>query len=453
MHDRTRRGHSPSVRISVIGTGYLGATHAACLASWGHDVVGVDSDPRRVDILAKGDVPFHEPGLSTLLASGMAAGTLRFTTDIASVADCDSHFLCVGTPQRGDGQAADLSALWTAAVAVVRRMRAGAILIGKSTVPVGTARLFAAALSRLHDGPVRLAWNPEFLREGQAVADTLRPNRLVFGLNDPADELVLREIYASPLAEGVPAITTSLETAELAKAAANVMLAARISLVNVLAETCERTGADMRELTAVLGRDERIGPAVLVPGIGYGGGCLPKDSRAFAERADELGVFGARRLVNDIDAVNNHQRIRTVELARGLLGGQVAGRRVGVLGAAFKAGSDDIRDSPAVEVACRLRDLGAMVRVYDPRAGDNLRRTVAVGVAEDVVSACSEAELVLVLTEWPEFVDLDPRNLAPVVRRQVVIDGRQVLETGKWQSAGWQVHTLGRGRAPSACAS
>ncbi|MGN6251020.1 MAG: UDP-glucose dehydrogenase family protein [Marmoricola sp.] len=444
---RQTLGTSAFVRISVIGTGYLGATHAACLAAWGHTVVGVDTDPARADRLASGSAPFHEPGLDALLAEGVAAGRLSFGTDPAAAADCDAHFLCVGTPQRGTGGEADLRPLWGATEALLPHLRPESLLIGKSTVPVGTARRLLDWCVDRAARPVSLAWNPEFLREGHAVADTLHPDRLVFGVGEAGDERVLRRIYAAALTSGVPAVTTGLETAELAKVAANLMLAARIDLVNLLAETCEASGADVRDLTRVLGLDPRIGSAVLVPGIGYGGGCLPKDSRAFGARAEELGVPGARAFVDHLDAINERARDRAVQAARALLGGAVEGAAVAVLGAAFKAESDDVRDSPALDVACRMHRLGADVRVYDPRAAANVRRAAPeLAVCPSAADACAAAEVVMVLTEWDEFAGLDPHELAHLVRVPAVVDGRQVLDTAAWVDAGWDVHTLGTGR-------
>jgi len=436
------------VLLSVIGTGYLGATHAACLAAFGHEVVGVDVDPAKVARLASGSAPFHEPGLDALVRRGVESGRLRFDTDSRSAAGADAHFLCVGTPQRAGSDAADLSALDAAVGSLVPHLRRPCLVVGKSTVPVGTARRLAGRLrAECPAGDaVGLAWNPEFLREGHAVEDSLGPDRLVFGVTDDESDLVLREIYAPALARGVRVVRTDLETAELAKVSANVMLAARVSLVNLLAEVCEAADADIEDLTSILGLDPRIGSRFLAPGIGYGGGCLPKDTRAFVARAEELGVDGPLDLIREVDAVNAHQRARTVDLAVRLLGGSARGRRVGVLGAAFKADSDDVRDSPALDVAARLVELGADLRLHDPRAMANARRAVpALSTAETVEGACRDAELVLVLTDWEEFRGLDPVALAGVVRRPVVIDGRLAIDADKWEAAGWEVRALGRG--------
>jgi len=421
------------MRISVVGTGYLGATHAACLAAWGHEVVGIDRDRDRIASLRAGRVPFHEPGLDELI------GGVRFADDPAEVAGCDLHFLCVGTPQAADGSA-DLSALDEAVAAIAPHVRPESLVVGKSTVPVGTASTLAPRLGRL-------AWNPEFLREGSAVHDTLHPDRLVFGVQDPDDVADLRAVYAVPIDEGVPVVTTDLPTAELAKVSANLLLATRLSVVNVLAEVCERSGADVADLVEVLGLDERIGARMLTPGLGYGGGCLPKDSRAFGHRGRELGVEEARRLVDVVDDINLHQRSRAAETAMALVDG-VSEPTVAVLGAAFKPGTDDIRDSPAVDVARRVAAAGPRVVVYDPWANRHVRHhEPLLAVADDAERACEGADAVLVLTDWPEFRDLDPDRLRRVVRRPRVLDGRHAIDAAKWRAADWQVTVLGRPRS------
>jgi UDPglucose 6-dehydrogenase len=436
------------MQISVIGTGYLGATHAACLAEWGHDVVGLDREPARVEPLALGRAPFHEPGLDDLLERGREGGRLRFTTDPEEIGDCEVHFVCVGTPQSHDGDAAELAAVWSAADTVAQVHRRPALVVGKSTVPVGTADQVRDRLADASGGDLALAWNPEFLREGQAVADSLRPERVVLGTDDPADDAVLRRVYAPLVHDGVPVVSTDLATAELAKASANLMLAARISTVNLLAEVCEKAGGDAADLTRVLGLDSRIGRHMLVPGIGYGGGCLPKDSRAFAARAAELGVPGAADFVAQVDRVNRHQVDRTITIAGELLSRPLAAARIGVLGAAFKGDSDDLRESPALAVARGPAGRWAHVRVHDPAAAAGVRRQAPeLEVLDGPVQACRDADLVLVLTDWPEFGDLDPERLAGIVATPTVLDGRQVLDAAKWRAAGWRVYTLGSGEA------
>lgn len=436
------------MRISVIGTGYLGATHAACLAAVGHEVVGVDNDPARTETLARGQAPFHEPGLDRLLQEGVTSGRLTFGTDCAAAADAEVHFLCVGTPQRPGSHAADLSALDAAVDALLPRLERPSLVVGKSTVPVGTAAKLGERLRR--EAPagdaVGIAWNPEFLREGHAVEDSLHPDRLVLGVETDEADQVLREVYAPQIAEGVPVVRTDLATAELAKVSANVMLAARISLVNMLAEVCEASNADVADLTRILGLDERIGSKFLNPGVGFGGGCLPKDTRAFVARAEELGVGGPAAVLREVDAINMRQRARTIDKAVDLLGGSVHGRKVAVLGAAFKAGSDDVRDSPALDVAATLEARGADVHVYDPRATANaVRARPGLRPAQSAEDACRDADVLLVLTDWDEFRGLEPVALADVVRHPRVVDGRLVLDPDKWRAAGWDFQALGRG--------
>ena len=436
------------MRVSVLGTGYLGATHAACLASCGHQVVGVDTNADQIKRLAAGAAPFHEPGLDALLREGVDSGSLTFTVDYAAAAPADVHFLCVGTPQRAGSHAADLTALWSSVESLAPLLDRPCLVVGKSTVPVGTAlqvrdRLRATAPAG--EG-VDLAWNPEFLREGHAVEDSLHPDRLVFGVDGDAGYRTLCEVYAAMLTAGVPAVCTDLATAELAKVSANVMLATRISLVNLLAEVCEAADADVGDLTRILGYDDRIGPKFLTPGVGFGGGCLPKDTRAFAVRAEELGVGDPVALLREVDAINMRQRARTVNMAVDMVGGRATGSTVAVLGAAFKAGSDDVRDSPALDVAATLQARGARVCVYDPAASANARRAQPrLGIANSVEDACRNADITLVLTDWPEFGSIDPAGLIDVVRHPRIIDGRLALDPDRWRAAGWDFHALGRG--------
>ncbi|GHE54144.1 UDP-glucose 6-dehydrogenase [Streptomyces spiralis] len=425
------------MRLTVIGTGYLGATHAACMAELGHEVVGVDVDAGKIAALRAGRAPFHEPGLSALLARHTASGRLRFTTAYEEAgAFGQVHFVCVGTPQRRDCDGADLSCVESAFAGIARHARKGALLVGKSTVPVGTA----ARLAEEHGAEI--AWNPEFLREGFAVEDTLRPDRLVFGVRTGRAERLLRQVYGPVLAAGTPLVVTDFATAELAKTAANSFLATKISFINAMAEVCEAAGGDVRKLSEVLGCDGRIGRAYLRAGVGFGGGCLPKDIRAFAHRSAELGVDLG--FLHAVDAINMRRRDRTVALARELCGGSVLGARVAVLGAAFKPDSDDVRDSPALNVAARLGLDGADVTVYDPEALDNARKAFPLlGYALSVPEALRGAELVLLLTEWPRFREIDPRWAAGLVSRPRIVDGRGVLDPDRWTAAGWRFCALG----------
>jgi UDPglucose 6-dehydrogenase len=435
------------MRLSVVGCGYLGATHAACMAELGHDVVGVEVDRSRLSRLEAGDLPFFEPRLPELLRRNVAAGRLCFTSDVSEAAGADVHFLCVGTPQLGDALGADLSQVHGAVAALAPHLTRPALVVGKSTVPVGTARGLADALRR--DAPagaaVELAWNPEFLREGFAVQDTLEPDRLVFGVRSPAAEERLRDVYATPIDVGTPVITTTLETAEMSKLAANAFLATKISFINAVAEMCEVSGADVVSLADTLGFDTRIGRRFLNAGVGFGGGCLPKDIRAFQHRAGELGVEDMMGLLDDVDRINQRRRERAVQVAAQLLGGRLGGARVAVLGAAFKPESDDVRDSPALWIAGQLQLSGAAVRVHDPQAMSNARdRFPTLEYADSVADACHRADLVMLLTEWQQFRKLTPEDLEDLVARRCIFDGRNVLDPQAWRAAGWTYHGVGR---------
>jgi UDPglucose 6-dehydrogenase len=442
---------SGGLHLTVFGAGYLGITHAAAMASLGFDVLGVDTDPGRVDRLNGGGLPIYEPDLAELLRSGLAAGRLRFSTSYPEAAAFgDVHFICTGTPQQPGSDAADLSQVDSCVAALAPLLDRPCLVVGKSTVPVGTARRLAAGLAAAGTA-AELAWNPEFLREGSAVADTLAPDRIVAGVTSTRAEGLLREVYAKPLAGGTPFIVTDLETAELAKAAANAFLATKISFINAMAEICEAAGGDVRALAEVLGADERIGRSFLRAGLGYGGGCLPKDVRAFSARAKELGVGDALAFLREVDAINLRRRARTADLAAELAGGNLAGASLCVLGAAFKPGSDDVRDSPALDVAQILTGLGARVTVYDPAAMDNARRVSPdLGYAASLAEAARDAQVVLLLTEWPEFAALTPGQLDGIVARRNIIDARNALDPAQWREAGWEYRALGVATGTSA---
>jgi UDPglucose 6-dehydrogenase len=433
------------------------------MAEWGHQVVGIDVDEAKIAELAQGRAPFFEPGLPQILARGRDSGHLQFATDIAAVArppqtadDVPAtgpvvHFICVGTPQRRGELSADTHYVHAALTALLPHLHPGDLVVGKSTVPVGTATRLAQTIASACPG-VLLAWNPEFLREGHAVTDTQHPDRIVYGL--PADPLAARQatdlldaVYAPALGEGTPRITTDYATAELVKTAANAFLATKISFINAMAEVCETAGADVTALATAIGHDTRIGNQFLRPGLGFGGGCLPKDIRAFMARAGELGVDQALTFLREVDAINMRRRTRMVDLARDVLGGSFLGRKVTVLGAAFKPHSDDIRDSPALNVAAQIRLQGAEVVVTDPAALDNARRTWPdLHYEEKTETACSGADVILLLTEWPEYTQLDPTTLTDTVRSRNILDGRNALDPATWTAAGWTYRALGRPR-------
>lgn len=438
------------MRCTVFGTGYLGATHAVGMAQLGHDVLGVDIDPGKVAKLAGGDIPFYEPGLRKMLSSTLAAGRLRFTTDYrAAAAFADVHFLGVGTPQKKGEYGADLRHVHAVIDELVPLLTRPAVIVGKSTVPVGTAADLGAHARRLAPGgvDVEVAWNPEFLREGFAVHDTLHPDRIVVGVQSDSRraEASLRELYRPILDQDVPFLVTDLQTAELVKVSANAFLATKISFINAISEVCEAAGADVTVLADALGYDPRIGRKFLNAGLGFGGGCLPKDIRAFMARAGELGADQALTFLREVDSINMRRRTRMVELATTACGGSLLGANIAVLGAAFKPESDDVRDSPALNVAGQLQLNGATVNVFDPKALDNAHRLFpTLNYAVSVAEACDRADAVLVLTEWSAFVDLDPADLAERVRARVIVDGRNCLDVRRWQRAGWRVHALGR---------
>jgi len=433
-----------ALKLSVVGCGYLGATHAACMSSLGFEVIGVDTDPEKIAMLSKGELPFYEPGLDTLLASEMKTGRLTFTTDFSAIADADVHFICVGTPQSKDGLAADLTYVKSAVQAVAPHLKKGSLVVGKSTVPVGTAQGLREQLAQ--SAPqADLAWNPEFLREGFAVEDTLTPNRLVVGVaNDRAEE-ILKEVYKPIIDLGTPWIRADLPTSELVKVAANSFLATKISFINAMAEVCEAAGGDVTVLAKAIGYDPRIGNRFLQAGIGFGGGCLPKDIRAFMARAEELGAKQALEFLREIDAINLRARQRVIDVVRAELTDDLTAYKIAVLGAAFKPDSDDVRDSPALDIAAQLQAAGASVVVHDPKAIENARkRFPKLGFAANVQECVKDSDLILHLTEWREYRELDPKALASLVKKKIVIDGRNALDRDKWRSAGWQFHALGR---------
>jgi UDPglucose 6-dehydrogenase len=436
------------LRISVIGTGYLGLTHAVCMADLGHQVLAIDVDAEKIAKAARGETPFFEPGLEPLLRKNLDAGRLRFTDSFAEVGEFgDVHFICVGTPQAKDGGGnADLSYVFSAAEALAPHLTRATLLVGKSTVPVGTSR---EIIARVHAAApagdlVDYAFNPEFLREGYAVQDSLTPDRIVFGVTSDAADDLMRAVYAIPLASGIPGLTMDLETAELVKVAANSFLATKISFINVMAEMCEASGADVIRLADAIGIDERIGRKFLSPGLGFGGGCLPKDIRAFRATAEDKGVDSLVDLLTTVDTINLGRRDRVISLARGAVG-DLSGKRIAVLGAAFKPNSDDIRDSPSLAISGRLADEGAIVTVHDPVAMPNAARVRPdLRYADSVHDAARGADLVLHLTEWADYRAIDPDALRSIVTNPVLIDGRCTLDADVWRAAGWTVLIPGR---------
>jgi len=430
--------------LSVIGCGYLGATHAACMSSLGFTVIGVDTDPEKVAMLSRGELPFYEPGLDTLLAQEIATGRLTFTTDFSAIADADVHFICVGTPQSADGFAADLTYVKSAVVAIAPYLKDGALVVGKSTVPVGTAQGLHDELKK--SAPqADLAWNPEFLREGFAIEDTLKPNRLVVGVTNDRAEQILKEAYKPLLALNTPWIRADLATSELVKVAANSFLATKISFINAMAEICEAAGGDVTVLAKAIGYDPRIGSRFLQAGIGFGGGCLPKDIRAFMARAEELGAKSAVEFLHEIDAINLRARQRVIDVVRNDLSADLTQYKIAVLGATFKPDSDDVRDSPALDIAVQLHAAGANVLIHDPKGIEPARKRFPnLNFSETITECVKDADLILHLTEWKEYRALDPFIIGQLVKSKMIIDGRNALDRELWRSAGWKFHALGR---------
>ncbi len=433
-----------ALKLSVIGTGYLGATHAACMASLGFEVIGYDTDASKIDLLSKAKVPFYEPDLEELLAEQIKSGRLTFTKNINDLATADVHFICVGTPQVKGGNAADLSYVNSALEGIAQIVKPGGLVVGKSTVPVGTASKLRDRLIALNP-KADLAWNPEFLREGFAVEDTLKPNRLVVGVMSDEAERILKEVYAANLKENTPWVRADLPTAELVKVAANSFLATKISFINAMAEVCEASGGDITVLAKAIGYDPRIGSRFLQAGIGFGGGCLPKDIRAFMARAEELGAKQAVEFLKEIDAINLRARQRIIELVRKDLSNDLSGKKIAVLGAAFKPDSDDVRDSPALDISAQIQAAGALVTVHDPKAIANAqKRFPGLNYAQEINETLKDAELVLHLTEWKIYRELNPVQIKSLVKTPIIIDGRNALDREAWRAAGWKFRALGR---------
>lgn len=433
-----------TLKLSVIGTGYLGATHAACMSSLGFEVIGFDIDLSKIEMLSKGQVPFYEPGLEDLLVAQLKSGRLSFTNSIVDLANADVHFICVGTPQVKNGNAADLTYVNSAVESIAKYVKPGGLVVGKSTVPVGTAARLREQLIKLNS-KADLAWNPEFLREGFAVEDTLKPNRLVVGVVNDRAEDILKEVYANNLAQNTPWVRADLPTSELVKVAANSFLATKISFINAMAEVCEASGGDVTVLAKAIGYDPRIGSRFLQAGIGFGGGCLPKDIRAFMARAEELGAKQAVEFLKEIDAINLRARQRVIELVRKDLANDLTGKKIAILGAAFKPDSDDVRDSPALDIAAQIQAAGAVVTVHDPKAITNAqKRFPALIYDESIEGTIKDASIVLHLTEWKIYQDIDPVKIKNQVKSAIIIDGRNALDRSKWQKAGWKFRALGR---------
>ena len=436
------------MKISVIGCGYLGAVHAASMAELGHDVIGIDVDQARIDTLARGKAPFHEPGFDELLQKN--AARLTFTTAMAAVKDARVHFVAVGTPQASDGSA-DMGYVNSAIEGLLSFIGEGHLVVGKSTVPVGTAERLSEQVTST--GAV-LMWNPEFLREGFAVQDTLSPDRLVYGIPEGNSgewaTATLDALYEQILATGTPRLLMNFATAELVKVSANAFLATKISFINAMAEIAEVTGANVTQLADAIGHDARIGRRFLNAGVGFGGGCLPKDIRGFVARAEELGVGQSLSFLRDVDAINLRRRARVLDILVEELG-DLTGKTIAVWGMAFKPDSDDIRDSPALDITESLARAGAKVVAADPAALEPAQRRLAqsglsdsISLTVDHLEAARNADALVIATEWKQFSEASPLEVAGLLATALVIDGRNCLDSDAWKKAGFRYRGMGR---------
>jgi len=436
------------LKLSVIGCGYLGAVHAAAMAELGHDVIAIDVDQAKIDMLSSAQAPFFEPGLPEILNSALKAGRLTFTTDMSKARDASVHFIAVGTPQQAGSNSADMTFVNAAVDSLIPFLDDTDVVVGKSTVPVGTAERLETKL-REAGSRAAMVWNPEFLREGFAVKDTITPDRLVFGINKDLNFKqnldVMKKVFSYAISEGTPVVVTDRNTAELVKIAANSFLATKISFINAMSEIAEATGANVTELADAIGYDERIGRKFLNAGIGFGGGCLPKDIRAFMARAEELGLAQSVSFLGDVDQINLRQRQRVINKVISMMGSDLSGSTVAVLGLAFKPQSDDIRDSPALDVAHQLAKLGARVRSFDPEAIPNAQRVAPeLSFADSVETVLEGADIAVLVTEWPEFVSLDPHVVGNLMNHKRMVDARNVLNVSQWREAGFTFESMGR---------
>lgn len=433
------------MQITVVGMGYLGVTHAVTMSKLGHQVLGIENNLDRISALENGVLPFYEPGLEIALRDELLSGRLSFAkTHDLRTNEASVHFICVGTPQKEDSLGADTRQVFTAVRELSQWLKPKCVVVGKSTVPLGTAKAIRTLLEESSSPEVRVAWNPEFLREGSALEDSLKPDRIVVGAWDSDTFAILREVYGPLIEKQVPFLEMDVDTAELVKASANAYLATKISFINAMAEIAEVSGADVGGLALALGFDKRIGNEFLEPGIGYGGGCLPKDLRSLIATAEELGAEQSIQMLKAVDSVNRRRRQRVVDMARQILG-DVEGKKLAVLGVSFKPDTDDSRESPSLEVAFRLQNLGMEVVVHDPKALNQLRaKRTNIYYESDLEDALSGADLIFLGTQWQEYLDLDPFRVRELTCGREVIDGRNFLNRELWSKAGFRVHSLGK---------
>jgi UDPglucose 6-dehydrogenase len=434
------------MHIAVVGSGYVGLVTGACLADFGMDVTCVDNDARKIAMLKDGQVPIYEPGLEALVAKNARAGRLHFTTELReAVENALAVFIAVGTPPREDGSA-DLSYVVKVAEAIADSMNGYKVVVTKSTVPIGTGQLIEKVISERTGGriPFSVVSNPEFLREGSAIEDFMRPDRVVIGARDQQAVAIMRDIYRPLYLIETPFVVTNVESSELIKYASNAFLATKITFINEVAELCERLGADVHHVARGMGLDRRIGPKFLHPGPGYGGSCFPKDTKALTEIARSAGR--PFEIVETVVEVNERVKLRMVDKIRAACGGTVAGLTIGVLGLSFKPETDDMREAPSIPILDALVADGAKVRAFDPVAIDNAREVLPAGVVycKDSYDAAAGADCLVILTEWNQFRSLDLERLRRALRRPLVVDLRNVYEPERMRDAGFAYESVGR---------
>jgi len=434
------------MRIAMIGTGYVGLVSGACFSEFGVDVVCVDKDADKIGRLGRAEIPIYEPGLEALVASNVEAGRLSFTTDIGqAVPGVDAVFIAVGTPgRRGDGHA-DLGYVFAAAREVAPLLDGYTVVVVKSTVPVGTGRRVGEILRAVRaDADFDIASNPEFLREGSAINDFMRPDRVVVGTESERARGVIKELYRPLYLIETPVLMTGLETAELIKYAANSFLATKITFINEIADLCERVGADVHDVARGMGLDGRIGRKFLHPGPGFGGSCFPKDTLALVHTAESAGA--PIRIVETVVAINEARKRRMAEKVIAACGGEVAGKTVAVLGLTFKPNTDDMRDAPSLVILPALLEAGVRIRAYDPAGGaEAARRIAGITLCDDAYDAVGGADALVVLTEWNEFRGLDIARVRDAMRGRVVVDLRNVFDPARITAAGMVYTGVGRG--------
>jgi UDPglucose 6-dehydrogenase len=433
------------MRVAIVGTGYVGLVSGACFAHFGHDVICVDRDASKIERLTRGEIPIFEPGLDALVAENVAANRLSFTTDLQSATpDADAVFIAVGTPtRRGDGHA-DLTYVYAAAEEIAKAMKGYTVVVTKSTVPVGTGAEVEAIIARVRpDADFSVVSNPEFLREGAAIEDFKRPDRIVVGAEDERARDVMRELYRPLFINETPIVFTNRATSELIKYAANAFLATKITFINEMADLCERVGANVQEVARGIGLDGRIGGKFLHAGPGYGGSCFPKDTLALVKTAQQVGA--PTRIVEAVVEINDRRKKQMAERVIAACGGSVRGKTIAVLGLTFKPNTDDMRDSPSLDIVPALQAAGARIKAFDPAGMEEAKKSLKdVAYCDGPYHAMDGADAVVLLTEWDEFRALDLRRIKELLTAPIFVDLRNVYRPAQMAEQGFRYHSIGR---------